>query len=109
MFEVFFFRATSGPYAACLWNRADRGTPTRILPGIVGEGKVFQSREPEHWGFGRAGQPSVSGSNWLMRALFEGFPSFPTPLIRVVGVYENSLSVHFKMRVARATALSNGV
>jgi hypothetical protein len=27
--------------------------------------KVFQSRESEYWGFGRAGQPSVFGGNGL--------------------------------------------
>jgi len=32
---------------------------------------VFQSREPEYRGFGRAGQPSVFGRNWRMRVLFD--------------------------------------
>jgi hypothetical protein len=38
-----------------------------------GDGQVI--REPEYWGFGRAGQPSVFGGNWLIRALFVGLPS----------------------------------
>ena len=35
---------------------------------------MFQSREPKYWGFGRAGQPSVFGGNWRIRALFVGRP-----------------------------------
>jgi hypothetical protein len=61
---------------------------------------MFQSREPEYWGFDRVGQPSVFVGNWLIRALFVGLPRDS-----VAAVAHSSLD-HYPFLLCRNTVIS---